>query len=212
MLGLYTPDRVLNDGPRGLGAYGSTLHFSVVGTLGLPQMAYWMTCLGASERAALHCASPHPEHVVLKSLTDNWLMAPPSCTTLCQVGVWDKAREGTWVKSDVLSSSPRNPQNNQTQTAMVPSYSEHDLNLHRKTDRDHRLLPIREAFNHPLHPTSNPGRTFLIKLKPTTASMSALADFEARLEVPKGRKQDLDQQGTYLIHLHMRNAANKHGS
>ena len=95
---------------------------------------------------------------------------------------------------------------------MVPSYSEHDLNLHSKTDRDYRLLPIWEAFNHPLHPTSNPGRTFLIKLKPTTASMSALADFEARLEVPKGRKQDLDQQGTHLIHRHLRNAANKHGS
>ncbi len=71
MLGLYTPDHVLDDGPRGLGACGSPLHFSVVGTLGLPQMAYWMTCFGTSERAALHCTSSHPDHVILKSLTDD---------------------------------------------------------------------------------------------------------------------------------------------
>ncbi|KAJ2922527.1 hypothetical protein H1R20_g14570, partial [Candolleomyces eurysporus] len=78
---------------------------------------------------------------------------------------------------------------------MALSYGEHNLDLHSKTHRDHQLPPIWEAFNHPLHPTSNPGRTFMIKLKPTMASMSALADFETKLEVPKGRKQDLDRQG-----------------
>ncbi|KAJ2929081.1 hypothetical protein H1R20_g8014, partial [Candolleomyces eurysporus] len=75
------------------------------------------------------------------------------------------------------------------------SYSEHNLNLHCKTQRNRQLPPIWEAFNHPLHPASNPGRTFLIKFKPTTASMSALADFETKLQVPKGRKRDLDRQG-----------------
>lgn len=79
----------------------------------------------------------------------------------------------------------------------MPSYNADSLTRYDfPGTRNPRLPPLYVADNHPLHPASNPGRTFVVKIRPTVAAMEEAEQFEKGLEVPAGQKEDLDRQGT----------------
>jgi hypothetical protein len=70
------------------------------------------------------------------------------------------------------------------------------LQLHALKQRHPRKPAIYQAFDHPLHPTINPGRTFVVLMQTTMQSMEDLRNLEDHLLVPNGQKENLDEQGT----------------
>ncbi|KAH6874669.1 hypothetical protein BKA70DRAFT_1449335 [Coprinopsis sp. MPI-PUGE-AT-0042] len=59
-----------------------------------------------------------------------------------------------------------------------------------------RMLPrILEASAHPLHPSINPGRTFVVLIRGTEAAMEEMKRYEDGMSVPLGLKPELDSQG-----------------
>lgn len=61
--------------------------------------------------------------------------------------------------------------------------------------RNPRMPPIYNADDHPLHPPTNPGRSYVVKIRPTIAAMQEQEEFERGLEIPNGRKEELDAAG-----------------
>ncbi|KAH6886516.1 hypothetical protein BKA70DRAFT_1444399 [Coprinopsis sp. MPI-PUGE-AT-0042] len=58
------------------------------------------------------------------------------------------------------------------------------------------LLPkVFEARNHPLHPSVNPGRTFVALIRASEPAMDEMRRYEEGLSVPLGRKAELDGKG-----------------
>ena len=65
--------------------------------------------------------------------------------------------------------------------------------------RNARLPKIYIAQNHPLHPLSNPGNTYIVKIRPTAAAMEEAEQFEKSLGIPQGQKEQLDKQGALML-------------
>ncbi|KAH6905100.1 hypothetical protein BKA70DRAFT_1431186 [Coprinopsis sp. MPI-PUGE-AT-0042] len=70
-----------------------------------------------------------------------------------------------------------------------------NLHLHGVNQRHPRKPAIYQALHHPLHPDVNPGRTFVVLLQVSMQTMEDLRNFEERLPVPRGQKEDLDKEG-----------------
>ncbi|KAJ3506650.1 hypothetical protein NMY22_g17179 [Coprinellus aureogranulatus] len=61
--------------------------------------------------------------------------------------------------------------------------------------RDSRFPTIYLVEDHPLHPPANPGRTFVVYVRPTLAAMEEQEQFQRGLEIPTGQKEELDAKG-----------------
>ncbi|KAG2008581.1 hypothetical protein CC2G_013998 [Coprinopsis cinerea AmutBmut pab1-1] len=76
------------------------------------------------------------------------------------------------------------------------AYSEVDLQLHDCRNRDRRRSTVLEAFNHPLHPKTNPGRSFVIFSTPEYERMEEEHTFEKGLRKPEGCDEELIANGS----------------
>lgn len=61
--------------------------------------------------------------------------------------------------------------------------------------RNPRLPGIYEAFNHPLLPAQNAGRTFVIRFNAHPAAMNEAAQYEKTLKVPQEQLAELEAAG-----------------
>lgn len=68
--------------------------------------------------------------------------------------------------------------------------------------RNSQLPTLYVAEDHPQHPASNPGQSYVAMIRPTVAAMEAAEQFERELEVPAGQKEELDAQGVRLSALY----------
>lgn len=62
-------------------------------------------------------------------------------------------------------------------------------------ERDPSLPQLYLAEDHPLHPLSNPGRSFVVKIQLTVAAMEAEVQRERSMQVPLGRDEALRKMG-----------------
>jgi hypothetical protein len=60
------------------------------------------------------------------------------------------------------------------------------------------LLPkILEATDHPLHPSINPGRTFVALVRATETAMEEMKRYEDGMGVPLGGREELSALGNF---------------
>ncbi|KAF6750466.1 hypothetical protein DFP72DRAFT_1072189 [Ephemerocybe angulata] len=65
--------------------------------------------------------------------------------------------------------------------------------------RNTRLPDLYEVFDHPKHPSNNPGRSIVIKYDTRPIAMKDQKQFEESLEVPLGQREELKAQGLFEL-------------
>jgi hypothetical protein len=75
---------------------------------------------------------------------------------------------------------------------------DHDLTLLCIPGRNPRMPNIYEAVDHPLHPETNPGRTYVFYTRPTEGRMQELLQAGEAISVDDEVEEDLESAGTHL--------------